>query len=316
MIENNIPSPIFSSKGNGKLLLSGEYLVLKGAKALSVPLKLGQSLDIHEVSDNGFTWEASHAEGSWNTVKFNDKLTIINSTNDIFAKQLQKTIRSSLKISSLNIKDLLGKKAITHMDFLPEWGLGSSSTLVYNLSEYFKINPYELLKTTFKGSGYDIASAAISTAIFFLLTNDKPRSVGISFDPSFKKNVYFVYTGKKQSSKSSIKGFHKKIIAPKDIDKISSISTYMAICTDLSEFQELMNEHENIIGRIIDKTPIKQEHFSDFDGSIKSLGAWGGDFLMAATKHPEKYVSDYFNGKNLAVMFKYDDLVLNKPSFK
>ena len=316
MIENNIPSPIFSSKGNGKLLLSGEYLVLKGAKALSVPLKLGQSLDIYEVSDNGFTWEASHAEGSWNTVKFNDKLTIINSTNDIFAKQLQKIIRSSLKISPLNIKDLLGKKAITHMDFLPEWGLGSSSTLVHNLSQYFKINPYELLKTTFKGSGYDIANAAISTAIFFLLTNDKPQSVGINFDPSFKKNVYFIYTGKKQSSKSSIKGFHKKIIAPQDIDKISAISTYMAICTDLTEFQELMNEHENIIGGIIDKTPIKQEHFSDFDGSIKSLGAWGGDFLMAATSRPEKYVSDYFKGKKLAVMFKYDNLVLNNPSFK
>ena len=150
MSKNNIESPIFSSKGNGKLLLSGEYLVLKGAKALSIPLQLGQSLKIYDGTENGFSWEASHANGLWHTVKFNDKLTITSCTDDNFAKQLQKILRSALNLSALNIKDILGKKAITHMDFLPEWGLGSSSTLLHNLATFFNINAYDLLKTTFK----------------------------------------------------------------------------------------------------------------------------------------------------------------------
>ncbi|MGQ1784982.1 MULTISPECIES: GYDIA family GHMP kinase [unclassified Saccharicrinis] len=309
----NKPRPIFSSRGNGKLMLSGEYLVLKGAKVLSVPLKIGQSLNIYNSNENAFTWEATHAKGKWNSVKFNDKLTITSSTDDIFAKQLQKILRNAIKLSPLNLKDLLGKKALTHLEFLPEWGLGSSSTLLHNLSDFFRIDAYKLLKTTFKGSGYDLANAAHQMPIFFLLVNEKPKSVEINFNPVFKNNIYFIYTGKKQSSKASIKGFYKKNISPDDISQISAISTYMAVCTNLSDFQELMDEHEEIIGRIIDKTPVKQEHFSDFDGSIKSLGAWGGDFVMVASNQSEEYVLDYFHGKKLKVMFRYRDLVLNDP---
>ncbi|GAF03083.1 GYDIA family GHMP kinase [Saccharicrinis fermentans] len=307
------PSPVFSSRGNGKLMLSGEYLVLKGAKALSLPLKLGQSLDIYESKENGFIWEATHADGDWNTVKFNDKLTITSCTDDAFAKQLQKIIRKAIKLSPLQLADILEKRAVTHLEFMPQWGLGSSSTLLYNLSVFFKIDPYKLLQTTFKGSGYDIANAANSMAIFFLLIDDKPKSVEINFDPIFKNNIYFVYTGRKQNSKASIKGFHKRNISSEDIVKISAISTYMAVCTELTDFQELINEHEDIIGRIIDKTPVKQEHFSDFDGSIKSLGAWGGDFVMAVSKQTDEYVFDYFGNKKLNTIYKYEELVLNNP---
>ena len=35
-----------SFRSNGKLLLSGEYLVLFGAEALAIPLRYGQTLDI------------------------------------------------------------------------------------------------------------------------------------------------------------------------------------------------------------------------------------------------------------------------------
>ncbi len=311
VMNNKTQSAIFSSRGNGKLLLSGEYVVLKGAKALSIPLKLGQTLDVYEDSETFFSWKATHPKGQWNKVKFNDKLTITSSTDDNFAKLLQKILRSSIKLSSLKLKDLIGKKAITHLEFMPEWGLGSSSTLIYNLATFFKINPYELLKATFKGSGYDIASAGIHKPIFFLLVNKEPRSVEISFNPPFKENIYFIYSGNKQSSRSSIRKLDKKNITSEDVNQISAISTYMSVCTDLKEFQELIAEHEKIIGKIIGKNPIAEEHFNDFDGSIKSLGAWGGDFIMAVTHKPEKYIYDYFSGKNLKTIFNYDQIVLN-----
>ena len=47
-------------KSNGKFLLTGEYLVLKGAVALALPLKLGQSMNVETLdSDEGLIyWNA------------------------------------------------------------------------------------------------------------------------------------------------------------------------------------------------------------------------------------------------------------------
>ncbi len=305
---------LFFSRANGKLMLSGEYVVLRGAKALAVPLKLGQTFSVYNGQNgNTFSWEALLSEGIWNKVTFNDKLAISDESNTAFSKQLQKILRSALKLSELNISDLVGKKVQTKLEFDPQWGLGSSSTLIYNLSQFFNINPYELLQNTFKGSGYDIANAEHKMPLFFLLVNGNPRSVEINFNPSFKEHIYFIYTGKKQSSKESIKGFHLKKIDPADINQISAISTLFAVCNDISEFQELMADHEDIIGKIIDKTPIRKEQFYDFEGSIKSLGAWGGDFIMAVSKQPMEYVKGYFNKKGLNTIFTFNELVKNDP---
>ncbi|TLX72807.1 hypothetical protein E9993_16835 [Labilibacter sediminis] len=302
---------IFSSKGNGKLLLSGEYMVLRGAKTLSVPLQLGQSMDVYQNNQDGITWEAHHPNGPWHKVSFNDKLTITYSSDDTFAKTLQQTLRCAIKMSKMNLSNLQGLNIVTKMDFMPEWGLGSSSTLIYNLSKFLKIDPYELLKNTFKGSGYDIANAKHNKAIFYQINNGKPQCIEVSFNPSFKDCIYFVYLGNKQSSKSSIKGFHKKKIDPAKISRISAISTLMSVCSNLTEFKNLMEEHETIIGETIGKTSVMQKQFSDFKGSIKSLGAWGGDFVMVVSDHPKQYVNDYFRSKNLNTIFKYYDLVLN-----
>ena len=38
--------------GHGKLLLTGEYAVLDGAKALSIPTRFGQSLEVTSIADN------------------------------------------------------------------------------------------------------------------------------------------------------------------------------------------------------------------------------------------------------------------------
>jgi mevalonate kinase len=307
------PTPIFSCKGNGKLMLSGEYLVLKGAKALSVPLQLGQTLEVFNQQNNGFQWEAYHPKGLWNKVIFNDKLTVVNSTSAPFAKQIQKILRSAIKLSDHTLAGLMSKKIVTHLDFSPDWGLGSSSTLIYTLSQYFNTDPYTLLQQTFKGSGYDIANAKLDFPIFFLLVNNEPRSVEVNFNPPFKKQIYFIYSEKKQSSKSSLKGFSKKEIKANDISKISAISTLMAVCYDSNEFRELMDEHEKIIGEILQEIPLKAKLFSDFNGSIKSLGAWGGDFFMAVTDKPYEYVKGYFAAKKLNTLFTYDELVLTPP---
>lgn len=304
-------SLIFSSRGNGKLLLAGEYLVLKGARALSVPLKLGQSLAIYRNNQAGFSWEARHTNGIWNTVDFDVDLNVIAASDAAFAVQLKNILLTALKISALDINYLRGKKALTQMEFLPEWGLGSSSTLIYNVAAFFNVNPYPLLKATFGGSGYDIANAGRAKPIFFWLDNGRPQITELDFWPPFHQNIYFVYANKKQSSKSSIKGFEDKVVDTEKMNRISGISNNMVACSRLNEFQELMTAHEDIIGKILGETPVQQKHFSDFDGCIKSLGAWGGDFMMVATHRPKNYVLDYFERKSMKTIFSYSQLVLN-----
>lgn len=316
MIKNDSNTPIFSSKGNGKLMISGEYMVLRGAKALSVPLQLGQDMKIYASQNNELTWHAYHPSGLWNKVCFNNNLTITEASHTSFAKLLQKILRIALKSSRLSIQDIMHKNVVTKLDFMPEWGLGSSSTLIYNLSRWFKIDPYELLSKTFNGSGYDIANAQSPMPIFFLLVHDKPRSVEINFAPPFRDKIFFVYSGHKKSSKESVRDFNKIDINTHDLAQISTISTLMTVCNDLREFQELMTEHETIIGQTLKKTPIQQTFFNDFKGSIKSLGAWGGDFIMAVSDQPNGYVQHYFKEKKLDTLFKYNDLVLKNPCFK
>ena len=41
---------------NGKLLLTGEYLVLDGAKSLAIPTKFGQDLVISKIKEPQLIW--------------------------------------------------------------------------------------------------------------------------------------------------------------------------------------------------------------------------------------------------------------------
>jgi len=47
--------------------------------------------------------------------------------------------------------------------------------------------------------------------------------------------------------------------------------------------------------------------FSDFPGSIKSLGAWGGDFVLAASASPAE---NYFKTRGYTTYFAYHDFIL------
>ncbi|MCK5774746.1 MAG: hypothetical protein KAH25_01140 [Bacteroidales bacterium] len=54
----------------------------------------------------------------------------------------------------------------------------------------------------------------------------------------------------------------------------------------------------------------KERYFSDFNGQIKSLGAWGGDFVMATSPNDPKDVFNYFRNKGHQTILAYDDMVL------
>ena len=323
-------------QSHGKFLLTSEYLVLKGALALAVPLKLGQTLEVETVCTPSLQWNAHKPNVPWFSVALNpENLEIIDSDDQSKAEKLRQILQA---VKQLNPKAFEGKslKFTTYLDFDPNWGLGSSSTLIANLARWADVNPYELLKLTFGGSGYDIACATAEQPIYYQLSMSKlafqqaqrptldlpakvpepvegptPMVEPIDFNPPFAEHLFFIYQGQKQSSSKEIKAFLAKanpVDLHKDIESVSEISRAVPKCESLDEFAMLMQCHERIISRCIGQEPV-QKRFPDFEGVLKSLGAWGGDFILAATEWTENQVREYFKGKGLEVVFGYNDLM-------
>ena len=295
----------------GKFLLTGEYLVLKGALALATPLKLGQSMMVETRHGTSLQWDAYKPDGPWFSVKLNPKtLEIIDCDDRAKAEKLVQILNS---VKSLNPNALAdGLRFETRLDFNPNWGLGSSSTLISNLARWANVNPYELLKLTFGGSGYDIACATAEQPIFYQLIDGKPKIESVSFNPPFAEQLFFVYLGQKQTSSKEVKAFLETtnpVDLQKDIEAVSEISRALPQCQTLDEFCMLMQCHERLIARCIGQEPV-QKRFPDFEGTLKSLGAWGGDFILAATEWDENQVRAYFKKHGLEVIFGYDALVL------
>ncbi len=318
---------------HGKFLLTGEYLVLRGALSLALPLKLGQTLSVETHHGTSLQWDAHKPDEHWFSVTLDpENLEIIHCTDQNKAEKLAQILQA---VKQLNPKAFEGKGLIftTHLDFDPNWGLGSSSTLIANLAQWADVNPYELLNLTFGGSGYDIACATAEGPIYYQLSTPEPalrQAQGpkavepvetptptvepIELNPPFADRLYFVYQGQKQSSSKEVKAFLEKtnpFDLQKDIEAVSEISRAVPKCETLDDFGLLMQCHERIIARCIGQTPV-QKRFPDFEGTLKSLGAWGGDFILAATEWDENQVKTYFKEKDLEVVFGYNDLILGK----
>lgn len=307
-------------QSHGKFLLTGEYLVLKGALALALPLKLGQTLSVETCHGASLQWDAYKTDSPWFSVTLNPKtLEIVDCNDQAKAEKLSQILKA---VKQLNPKafESNGLKFTTHLDFDPNWGLGSSSTLIANLARWANVNPYELLKLTFGGSGYDIACATAEGPIYYQVKAEVPEPVEgptplvepIDFNPPFADHLFFVYQGQKQSSSKEIKAFLAKanpVDLQKDIEAVSEISRAVPKCETLDEFAMLMQCHERIISRCIGQEPV-QKRFPDFEGVLKSLGAWGGDFILAATVWDKSQVKAYFKKKGLEVVFGYKEMVL------
>ena len=324
-------------KSNGKFLLTGEYLVLKGATALALPLKKGQSLDVETLDSNEglIHWDAfykstdnsqqstansqqptANSQTHWFSAVLNKNDFSIKSTDDKEKAERLSDILSKAKTLNGNIfTESCDYKFSTHLDFDPQWGLGSSSTLINNIAEWAEINPYKLLSQTFKGSGYDIACAKSNTPIFFKVMTENPQSISqniepANFNPSFKDNLYFVYHGHKQNSAREIKAFlNKERNFDKEIESISEISKALPNIQTLRDFCYFIKIHEEITAACLEQKRLKK-YFNDFEGEIKSLGAWGGDFFLVATEWDEEKVKKYFDSKDLDIVFRYQDIVL------
>ncbi|MCF8365478.1 MAG: hypothetical protein K9H16_06835 [Bacteroidales bacterium] len=299
---------------SGKFLISGEYLVLKGAKALAIPLKFGQTIQITSDSNPDFIlhWKAFAQNQVWFDAEFDISNFEIIETNDLVKAKTLSIILQNANI--LNPKILQGSKGITvetHVDFNLNWGLGSSSTLIANVAQWFQTDPMLLHFKTSSGSGYDVACATAESPIFYTLQSQRPLIQKVGFVPGFSQNLYFVYLGKKQQSQQSIIDFSTRLNGREtEIYRISEISGELTSTQDLEEFEFFLNEHEQIMSAVLGLPTVKETTFAGFPGSVKSLGAWGGDFVLVTWRNSYKDLKKYLETKYLETAFPYDEIIL------
>lgn len=301
-------------RSNGKLLITGEYVVLDGAKALAIPTKYGQSLSIEETNNINISWKSFDEKRTiWFENTFildNGKiLQPVQDSNDI-SKRLIQILEAAQELNPNFLKATKGCDISTQLEFNRNWGLGTSSTLINNIAQWADVNAYQLLEKTFGGSGYDIACAQHNTPINFQLeTKHLPIVNSVEFNPTFKDHLYFVYLNQKQNSRDGIKAYKSlNKVNNSTISDINAITEETIRTTKLSTFESLLSEHESIIGKLLNQKPIKSKLFSDFNGSIKSLGAWGGDFILATSLTNPK---DYFKSKGFDVVIPFSTMVIS-----
>ena len=301
---------------NGKLLLTAEYFVLDGATALALPTKFGQSLSISKNKKPNFAWDSEWVSVDekgydWFSCGFDsENFTTAWSSGE----EVDETLMAILKTAkSLNPRANFSNTLFeTQLTFPKAWGLGTSSTLIYALSQYCAINPYVLLEKSFGGSGYDLACAGAKKPLLFQRQNGKPTYKEVDFNPPFKDNLYFVYLGKKQNSREGIECYREKAkdTPPQYFDDISALTHAFLTEKDFKNFEKLIIEHENKVADIVELPRSKSLYFNDFWGEIKSLGAWGGDFVLASSDNSFDETKDYFETKGFATVVKYVDMIL------
>ncbi len=295
---------------NGKLLITGEYAVLDGAKALAIPTKYGQFLTVNEADHKKIKWlSLDDKDEVWFEAIYElEPMTEISSSNSEISKTLLEILSEAQKLNPNFLKDGSGYNIETKLTFPREWGLGTSSTLINNIAQWANVNAYELLNHTFGGSGYDIACAQHSTAILYQLKNNEPIVQEVIFDPVFIDHLFFIYLNKKQNSREAISEYRNlKFDSRNLVTTIGGITTKMISCTNLESFQTHIDLHETTISKTLKIPTIKRLLFDEYPSAIKSLGAWGGDFILVTG---DETAMAYFKDKGYSTIIPFSEMIL------
>ena len=281
-----MPVTPFFTRASGKLLLSAEYVVLDGALALAAPTRFGQTLEVQAGENDAILhWHSLNEKDEiWFDAEFTlPELHIRHSTHEKTAETLQSILKAIRRQQPDFLNDTAGIEVSTRTDFPRAWGLGTSSTLIAALCAWGNANPYTVLSETMGGSGYDLACAYAPGALLYQLENGKPRSTPVDFHPPFAEQLYFVYTGQKQDSREGIQRYRQQKPSAGLIDAISEITRGLLEAADIDTFENLLEEHEALISAQLNMPRAAETLFPAYPGVVKSLGAWGGDFVLVSS---------------------------------
>ncbi|MBK7339479.1 MAG: GHMP kinase [Saprospiraceae bacterium] len=263
--------------------------------------------------------ELSGSEVLWNSYDENGKkwfsaeidlmgFDVVETTDPDIGKYLRKLFKACCQNNSEFLSHWKKYKVDHYLEFPRNWGLGSSSTLIYNMAAWADVNPYHLYFDIEEGSGYDIACAGADSPVLFTLGDGSIDLSEIDYLPPFMDQLFFIPLNQKADSRDAVKFTQKNKPDSKLINKVSQLTDRLIGLKTLSSFEEWVEEHENLIGNYLGVKPIRQTQFPDFPGAVKSLGAWGGDMVLACGKRDT--VESYFHNKGFTKIIPYKELVL------
>jgi len=297
-------------RANGKLLISGEYSILDGSLSLALPTKRGQVLHYKEIDHNILHWRSLDIKGeTWFEAHFKgNELTVVDSSDDRIADTLKEILLAAAGLSD-TVNGLIGE-VTTALEFPTNWGLGSSSTLLCCVAQCFGIDPIQLHFKVSNGSGYDVACGMTDSAITYQLSDGLAEVNQIQWKPAFSASLFFVYLNTKQKSSSEVNKYQDRkssIDLAAIVEQISALTRAMMHANSLVVFNEAIAKHEEIMSLVLGYPTAKQLYFSDYKGAVKSLGAWGGDFILATGDAEDRM---YFAGKGFSVIHEFESLIL------
>lgn len=305
----------FYHYSNGKILLTAEYLVMHGAKALAIPVNYGQDLNVSNLKEkNRLRWIAYEFSDTWFEATFQlPDLRVIQSTSSATAEYLKNILLNAKLLHGGFLNASGGMLAETKTNFPINWGLGTSSTLINNIAAWAQVDPFKLHNKVSKGSGYDIACAGHNSPIYYQKTSDNERLVKkINLGSTIKEHSYFIYSGKKQATESQLNKINWDTYDYKlAVEEVSAITDKVTKCDNVKDLIQLVYQHEQLMRKVLKKDSVAGQ-FESFRGAIKSLGAWGGDFFLAVSEMPESYVRQYFEQFGLSVIIPFNQMIKHK----
>lgn len=299
--------------GRGKLLLTGEYAVVNGARALALPTRKGQKLTVSTGRGSDIKWKSLTPDGeTWFTAKISlFDFSALKSSDAAIAEKLEKILEAAVRLNSDFLSTWKGIKVTTELEFPQEWGWGSSSTLVYNIAQWADVDPYDLYAATFGGSGYDIACAGAKGPLLYHKVSDQLVDVrSASIDKSLQKHLYFIYSGQKAESREALEYLKEHTMDDSLVEEVSSISSNLSESSKVEDWVKGIESHNALLTDYL-KRDCPAAAFSDFQGAVKALGAWGGDFLLAVSPESPSYVKSYFSEKAMTEVLTYADVALS-----
>lgn len=310
----NIPPPVFETRARGKLLLTAEYFVLDGSTALAIPVRYGQTFRVEAWKEPArLSWTSKNNDGvAWFQAEYElPGFVPITFTDKKTSGVLVSILKACRDQNPAFLSGTQSYKVLTQNDFPREWGLGTSSTLIAALARWAGADPYTVLFDTLGGSGYDIACAYAEGPILYRLEGKKPVVESVHFAPPFSEALWFVYLGQKQDSREGILRYREQAKSKGDLlAEISRLTERFLAARSLADLEHAILEHETLISQALHLTRAKDLYFSDFWGEVKSLGAWGGDFVLATSDRGEGETCSYFASKGMSTVLRWDEMVV------
>ena len=281
----------------GKLLITGEYGVVHGAKALAAPTRLGQHLTYTPGAD-ALTWTALDVHGNaWlqGVVAEDGALGLVRACIQAALELRGETTWPTGQVE-------------TRLEFERHWGWGSSSTLIALIAQWLDVDALALHFEVSKGSGYDVACATAPGPLFFKRHGNHAHVHPADLRSWPTDALYLVYLGQKKDSQDALAKYLKKPMDAEALQTLSAFSERFEGATTAEELAQACVDHEAFLAPHLGiPSPVEELCQNAYAGG-KSLGAWGGDFALMVSQKPNAL--EYLQSHDLGPVFSWKEVCL------